>query len=749
MAGFDPYHKWLGIPPEEQPANLYRLLGISLFESDPDVIDSAADKQMTFLRSCANGPHVALSQQLLNEVAAARLCLLNAAERSRYDDQLRAKLAAPQSSSSRTEQPRTESIRGAQSNSNNQSSLGARFRFVAIATAGLLTCMAAAYFLFGRNPAVLEQNPRDATASSSAPTKSDRKVNQRNPAESQVAIASKSASIAAPPDQSGGADVTRTASKAADDVPDDNTSASRTADSKVQDAPASPAAVAPNTDPSDLDSKMSDASDSAPERLPVPNADSQAQSIKDIRAILTVEFDGAKAPSQKRDLARKLLVKAGESNDDAVGGFVLRDEARQLAIAAGDAPLAFGAIDELQATYEVDAIKLQADTAAALAKTARLQSQKKSLAEELLNVIDAILMQEHPPAEADYAVAGQLATIAQEATRAVSDASLTKRVAACNQTVETRKRLFAEVQKSLRTLETLPEDPTANLVVGSYECFLRSEWSRGLPRLARSTDAALKALAVKELAGPLQAHEQLAIADGWWDVAETRIDGSKTIVQRHAVKWYARAVPQLTGLSKEKAAQRVEQVVSADRQRTVPGRSRVSLEGATAKQAPVRKSAKSAAPRDAVALGQKRFKLFLEPLTWHAARARCVKLRGRLAQVRSQEENDLIVKLARARGIDGVWLGASDEAQEGRWLWNDGSNLTWSNWGTDQPNNWGPGGEHYLMLMIRTYTGKWWDLNVTGVRGFSSDWRVGFACEWDAADVGSGLPGASPNRNSK
>lgn len=33
---FDPYHKWLGIPPDEQPANDYRLLGHGLFESVSD-----------------------------------------------------------------------------------------------------------------------------------------------------------------------------------------------------------------------------------------------------------------------------------------------------------------------------------------------------------------------------------------------------------------------------------------------------------------------------------------------------------------------------------------------------------------------------------------------------------------------------------------------------------------------------------------------------------------------------------------
>jgi hypothetical protein len=46
MSEFDPYYKWLGIPPKDQPANHYRLLGVSLFEPDPEVIASAADSRM-------------------------------------------------------------------------------------------------------------------------------------------------------------------------------------------------------------------------------------------------------------------------------------------------------------------------------------------------------------------------------------------------------------------------------------------------------------------------------------------------------------------------------------------------------------------------------------------------------------------------------------------------------------------------------------------------------------------------------
>ncbi len=89
---FDPYHKWLGIPPNEQPPNHYRLLGVALFEPDADVIDAAANQRMSYLQDMATGPHMDHSQRLLNEIAAARLALLKPEARAEYDAQLRAQI---------------------------------------------------------------------------------------------------------------------------------------------------------------------------------------------------------------------------------------------------------------------------------------------------------------------------------------------------------------------------------------------------------------------------------------------------------------------------------------------------------------------------------------------------------------------------------------------------------------------------------------------------------------------------------
>ena len=85
---FDPYHEWLGISPKDQPPHHYRLLGIDLFESSANVISNAADQRMAHLRSFQAGKHAVESQKILNEIAAARVCLLNPAKKAEYDELL-------------------------------------------------------------------------------------------------------------------------------------------------------------------------------------------------------------------------------------------------------------------------------------------------------------------------------------------------------------------------------------------------------------------------------------------------------------------------------------------------------------------------------------------------------------------------------------------------------------------------------------------------------------------------------------
>jgi len=89
-AGFDPYHKLLGIPPEEQPPDHYRLLGLSRrFEDDIEVIENCSNRVMQSLRQHQSGVHGSEIAKLLNEVSVARRTLLNPEKKLAYDDELR------------------------------------------------------------------------------------------------------------------------------------------------------------------------------------------------------------------------------------------------------------------------------------------------------------------------------------------------------------------------------------------------------------------------------------------------------------------------------------------------------------------------------------------------------------------------------------------------------------------------------------------------------------------------------------
>jgi len=95
-AQFDPYEQWLGIAPEDQPPHHYRLLGLEAFTEDCDRIAAAADARMAELRKFQRGKHAEDSQRLLNELAAAKLCLLDEGTKTTYDAVLRGLLDAGQ-----------------------------------------------------------------------------------------------------------------------------------------------------------------------------------------------------------------------------------------------------------------------------------------------------------------------------------------------------------------------------------------------------------------------------------------------------------------------------------------------------------------------------------------------------------------------------------------------------------------------------------------------------------------------------
>ncbi|MGO9465240.1 MAG: protein kinase domain-containing protein [Isosphaeraceae bacterium] len=138
-------------------------------------------------------------------------------------------------------------------------------------------------------------------------------------------------------------------------------------------------------------------------------------------------------------------------------------------------------------------------------------------------------------------------------------------------------------------------------------------------------------------------------------------------------------------------------------------------------------STRATVPADANLFSGKYYKVFNDFLSWHQARDKCQEMGGHLAIVRNDAENRFILSLLSKTALGSAWLGATDEEREGRWVWVDGSDLTYNKWDINQPNNNGGRGPENYLMMERSRDGAWNDYYDDG----TGQHHPGFVCQWD------------------
>jgi hypothetical protein len=90
----DVYKDWLGVQETNRPLNYYQLLKLKPFEDNPAVIRDNYRKLNTLIRKYASGDYIVESQNLLNELAKAMLCLTDSSRKLEYDTSLGRKTAS-------------------------------------------------------------------------------------------------------------------------------------------------------------------------------------------------------------------------------------------------------------------------------------------------------------------------------------------------------------------------------------------------------------------------------------------------------------------------------------------------------------------------------------------------------------------------------------------------------------------------------------------------------------------------------
>jgi len=82
----DVYKDWLGIPEGDRPPHHYDLLRLVQFEDDEEKIRAHYKKLNSHVRKYAGGKYSLESQDLLNELAKAMLCLTDLERKKEYDE---------------------------------------------------------------------------------------------------------------------------------------------------------------------------------------------------------------------------------------------------------------------------------------------------------------------------------------------------------------------------------------------------------------------------------------------------------------------------------------------------------------------------------------------------------------------------------------------------------------------------------------------------------------------------------------
>jgi hypothetical protein len=80
-------------------------------------------------------------------------------------------------------------------------------------------------------------------------------------------------------------------------------------------------------------------------------------------------------------------------------------------------------------------------------------------------------------------------------------------------------------------------------------------------------------------------------------------------------------------------------------------------------------------PKNVIKFGGHEFAVMEEKVTWHVAKRRCEEMGGHLACLKSAEEVAFGFSLYQKLGST-LWIGGTDEENEGAWRWVDGSPLS-------------------------------------------------------------------------
>jgi len=214
-------------------------------------------------------------------------------------------------------------------------------------------------------------------------------------------------------------------------------------------------------------------------KTPVPDAEAQQTAKKAAGELFAERFNQAKTTAEKTALATDMMSAAGKVQAGSADQYVLLKIARDVAAGAGDAATALQAAERLLEQFDEPAAELIGETLLTAAREATTSAQHKAVAEAALSFAGKLT-------DADqYETALRLCEAARRSAQRAKLYPLAKELTAQIEEIKRQQLLSEDYRKALSVLDAKPTDPEANLAAGRHLCFVKGDWRRGVPMLAR------------------------------------------------------------------------------------------------------------------------------------------------------------------------------------------------------------------------------------------------------------------------
>ncbi|MFN0017703.1 MAG: LamG-like jellyroll fold domain-containing protein [Pirellulaceae bacterium] len=290
-------------------------------------------------------------------------------------------------------------------------------------------------------------------------------------------------------------------------------------------------------------------------RIPVPTPAELAKGKSEVTGAFGEDVKAAKSPQAKLDLAKKMFAVVKDTPEPP-SRFALLQEVRRLALEGKDLEQATAALVRLHEEFEIDLLAFQVKLLEGLPLEGLTAEQRTTA------LIAACAYGQEALAEVRLPEADALAAVARQImAKSVSNEAKAESKVYFEALAQLRKR-FDLLKRAEQTLANAPDDPVANQAVGLHHYFVLKDAEKGLPMLAKATDAKLAAAAkarqknLENGAGKATLEE----ANAWYLAISTVPSEYKIEVQRQALEGYTQIANSGAGLEKAKAEQRRDEL---------------------------------------------------------------------------------------------------------------------------------------------------------------------------------------------